>query len=116
MEKIRSYAVSRFITTNMNGADDFINHDIEEMSAKLISIKGIGKWTVEMFLIFHMQAPNIFPLGDIGLINAIKKNYSIDEGKNIPEQCLKIGSKFEGYKTIATWYLWRSIDPVPVEY
>lgn len=108
--------IADFIVNDMAGQDDLKHIDHEELAKKLIEIKGIGNWTVEMFMIFHMQAPDIFPISDLGLINAVKRNYKIDDSKEAKEQCIELGEKFRPYRTVATWYLWRSIDPVPVEY
>jgi DNA-3-methyladenine glycosylase II len=87
----------------------------DEAIKSLMRIKGIGVWTAQMFLIFNLKRSNIFPFSDIGLIKAICKNYE----KEYP---LKKGEldyfkkKWHPYSTVATWYMWRSIDPVPVEY
>ena len=88
------------------------SHEIKE---KLISIKGVGNWTAEMFLLFSVGDPNIFPLGDLGFIKAISKLYK----KEIPinDNYLKtLQNRWSPYSTIATWYLWRSLDPIPVSY
>lgn len=80
----------------------------EEVIKSLTQINGIGRWTAEMFLIFHMMRPDVFPVADIGLQKAIHKHY-----KKKPHQ---IGNKWKPYRSVATWYLWRSLDPLPVEY
>ena len=87
----------------------------EEIIQDLIQIKGIGRWTAEMFLIFNLCRADIFPLDDIGMIKALCKL------NNIPypterEIVIKIGEKWKPYRSVATWYLWRSLDPIPVEY
>ena len=87
----------------------------EEIVQNLIQIKGIGRWTAEMFLIFNLGRADIFPLDDIGMIKALCKL------NNIPypterEVVIKIGEKWKPYRSVATWYLWRSLDPIPVEY
>ncbi len=103
----------------------FINNDLrvnfwnemsdEEIINDLIKIKGIGRWTAEMFLIFNLCRQDIFPLDDIGMIKGICKlynyNYPIKKTKLI-----KIGDRWKPYRSVATWYLWRSLDPIPVEY
>lgn len=82
---------------------------------ELIKIKGIGRWTAEMFLIFYMIKPDIFPIDDIGLQKAIEKHYS--GGKKLEKaKYNEIALPWKPYRTVATWYLWRSLDPVPVEY
>jgi DNA-3-methyladenine glycosylase II len=87
----------------------------EDVIQDLIQIKGIGRWTAEMFLIFNLCRADIFPLDDIGMIKGLCKiynlNYPIDKDK-----VLKIGKRWKPYRSVATWYLWRSLDPIPVEY
>jgi len=87
----------------------------EEIKDKLCEIKGIGPWTAEMFLIFRLGRPNVLPLGDIGLINAINLNYNNNE-KLSKEELIKFKNKWNPWCSIATWYMWRSLDPIPVEY
>jgi len=81
----------------------------------LIVVKGIGRWTAEMFLFFNQLRPNIFPIQDIGLLRAISKNYKISYPPN-KTQLDRFNKKWSPYCTVATWYLWRSIDPVVVSY
>ena len=87
----------------------------EEIIDELIKIKGIGRWTAEMFLIFNLCRPDIFPVDDIGLIKGICKcyNYKYPIAK---EHALKISKKWKPWRSVATWYFWRSLDPIPVEY
>lgn len=80
-------------------------NDINVIREKLIKIKGVGKWTIDMFLIFSKGDFNIFPEGDLALINVIKKEYQVDSINKI----LKIADKWSPYKTIATLYLWESL-------
>ena len=78
-------------------------------------LKGLGIWSAQMFLMFNLNRPDIFPTKDIGLIRAISKNYK----KRYPpsEKFLnKISNLHSGYRTVFTWYMWRSIDPTDVEY
>jgi len=87
----------------------------EEIVQDLIQIKGIGRWTAEMFLIFNLCRADIFPLDDIGMIKGLCKLYDIaypSERKTI----IDIGEKWKPYRSVATWYLWRSLDPIPVEF
>lgn len=87
----------------------------EALIKHLTQIKGIGRWTAEMFLIFHMLRPDIFPIADLGMLKAIYKHYN--GSKEMPKaKVLKLAEAWKPYRTIATWYLWRSLDPVPVEY
>ena len=87
----------------------------EEIIEDLIKIKGIGRWTAEMFLIFNLCRADIFPLDDIGMIKGLCKIYNLEYPIN-KNKFLKIGNKWKPYRSIATWYLWRSLDPIPVEY
>lgn len=87
----------------------------DEAIKNLVRIKGIGIWTAQMFLIFNLNRPNIFPFSDIGLIKAISNNYK----KKYPLKKNELDyfkNKWHPYSTVATWYMWRSIDPVPVAY
>tara|TARA_B110000046_G_C12981263_1_gene393442 strand:+ start:133 stop:768 length:636 start_codon:yes stop_codon:yes gene_type:complete len=87
----------------------------EEIIQDLIQIKGIGRWTAEMFLIFNLCRADIFPLDDIGMIKALCKLYNIPYPTS-RELVIRIGKKWKPYRSVATWYLWRSLDPIPVEY
>ena len=87
----------------------------EEIIQDLIQIKGIGRWTAEMFLIFNLCRADIFPLDDIGMIKGLCKLYKISYPTE-RERIIKIGDKWKPYRSVATWYLWRSLDPIPVEY
>ena len=90
-------------------------HEIEELQSTLIAIKGIGLWTFQMFAIFYLKCPDVLPLGDLGLLNAIYKEYN--HGKKLStKQLHKITTRWKPWRTVATWYLWRSIDPKPVVY
>ena len=87
----------------------------EEIIAELTAVRGIGIWTAEMFLIFHEMRPDVFPLDDIGLQKAVALHYC--KNKRPTRQTLSgIGEKWRPWRSVATWYLWRSLDPVPVEY
>ncbi len=87
----------------------------EEIIEELTSIKGIGKWTAEMFLIFHLGRPDVFPVADLGLQKGIFRHYNDSEKMHIDE-VKKLAERWKPYRSVATWYLWRSLDPVPVEY
>ncbi len=82
---------------------------------ELVSIRGIGRWTAEMFLIFHLMRPNVLPLDDVGLINGISHNYFSGEAVSRSE-VREVAAAWAPYCSVATWYIWRSLDPVPVEY
>ena len=87
----------------------------EEAINYIIKIKGLGVWSAEMFLMFNLNRPDIFPIKDIGLLRAIYKNYktSYPPSKRFLD---KISRLHAGYRTMFTWYMWRSIDPTDVEY
>ncbi len=87
----------------------------EDIVAELIAIRGIGRWTAEMFLIFHLMRPNVFPLDDVGLINGISRNYYSGDVVSRSD-AREVAAAWAPYCTVATWYIWRSLDPVPVEY
>ncbi len=82
---------------------------------ELVSIRGIGRWTAEMFLIFHLMRPNVLPLDDVGLINGISHNYLSGEAVSRSE-VREVAAAWAPYCSVATWYIWRSLDPLPVEY
>ena len=89
--------------------------DEEKVLLDLIKIKGIGSWTAEMFLIFYLLRPNIFPIKDLGLHKAISINYKTKYPLKELE-IKKFKRKWNPWATVATWYLWRSLDPEPVKY
>tara|TARA_B100001996_G_C18628585_1_gene580828 strand:- start:11 stop:637 length:627 start_codon:yes stop_codon:yes gene_type:complete len=87
----------------------------EQAIQYITKLKGLGVWSAQMFLMFNLNRPDIFPLQDIGLLRGISKNYK----KSYPPSkkfLKKISNLHSGYRTIFTWYMWRSIDPVDVEY
>jgi len=87
----------------------------DEVIAQLSDIRGIGRWTAEMFLIFNLQRPNVLPLDDIGLLRAISLLYFSGEPVSRYE-ARDVAQGWHPWCTVATWYLWRSLDPIPVEY
>ena len=98
----------------------------EEAIAELVKVRGIGRWTAEMFLIFNLLRPDVFPVDDIGLLRAIALNYAGEGGPQDQEAAsgnrhakaaaAAIGERWRPWRSVATWYLWRSLDPLPVEY
>ena len=87
----------------------------DEVAKQLMSISGIGRWTAQMFLIFHLHRSDILPLGDVGLVKAIKHHYGSE--KQLSDwEIGAITQVWQPYRTVATWYLWRSLDPIPVQY
>ena len=81
----------------------------EDVIAELIQIRGIGRWTAEMFLIFNLLRPNILPLDDLGLLAGISRNYFSGEPVSRSD-AREVAANWEPYRTVATWYLWRSLD------
>jgi len=96
-------------------ADGWMHKDHETIIKELVAIRGIGRWTAEMFLIFHQMRPNVLPLDDIGLLNGISKAYFSGEPVTRSD-AREVAVAWEPYCTVATWYIWRSLDPLPVEY
>jgi DNA-3-methyladenine glycosylase II len=89
--------------------------DDETLIADLTQVKGIGRWTAEMFLIFYLTRPDVFPLGDLGVQRALSLHYN--KGKPLSDRRIAaLGKSWTPWRSVATWYLWRSLDPVPVEY
>ena len=87
----------------------------DEIITELVGIRGIGRWTAEMFLIFYMMRPNVLPLDDIGLINGISRNYFSGEAVSRSD-AREVAAAWAPFCSVATWYIWRSLDPVPVGY
>ena len=107
--------ISDFFLNNKKFIKKMSTAEEELIREKLIKIKGIGNWTIDMFLLFTHGSTNIFPTGDLGFIKAISKHYK----KDIPitdKFLLNLFKKWSPYSSIATWYLWRSLDPSPVSY
>jgi DNA-3-methyladenine glycosylase II len=89
--------------------------DDEAVISDLTQVRGIGRWTAEMFLMFNLLRPDILPLGDLGLRKAVCMHYF--DGDEVPLDAIRaIAVDWEPWRSVATWYLWRSLDPVPVEY
>jgi DNA-3-methyladenine glycosylase II len=86
--------------------------DDEAIIAELVDVRGIGRWTAEMFLMFNLLRPDVFPLDDLGLQKAIRLSYRKKSLKSMKA----LGETWRPWRSVATWYLWRSLDPVPVEY
>jgi DNA-3-methyladenine glycosylase II len=87
----------------------------EELVERLSDVKGIGRWTAEMFLIFHELRPDVLPVDDIGLQKAVAVHYHGGE-RMAPAALRAFGARWSPWRSVATWYLWRSLDPIPVEY
>lgn len=113
--------VAEFFLSRGVQASYWDSHSNEDVMAELVAIKGIGSWTAEMFLIFHLMRPDVFPVKDLGVLKAVNMHYVSQKklkGKKwlSPGEYHAIAESWAPYRTVATWYLWRALDPVPVEY
>ena len=107
--------ISKFFLQNKKFIKNISEYSEEEIFKNLIEIKGVGNWTIHMFLMFSYGSSNIFPTGDLGLLKAISKLYNIP--LPISERKLKLlNQKWSPFCSQATWYLWRSLDPITVNY
>jgi DNA-3-methyladenine glycosylase II len=89
--------------------------DDEAVIAELVQVRGIGRWTAEMLLMFSLLRPNVLPVDDLGLRRAASRHYF--DGEDVGADELRaFGARWEPWRSVATWYLWRSLEPVPVEY
>jgi DNA-3-methyladenine glycosylase II len=89
--------------------------DDEMVIAELVAVRGIGRWTAEMFLMFNLLRPDVYPVGDLGLLKAVRRTYF--HGRKVPvARIRRHGEQWAPWRSVATWYLWRSLDPLPVEY
>jgi len=105
----KSFKNKSFNIRNLKKMDD------EQAISYITQLKGLGIWSAQMFLMFNLNRPDIFPTKDIGLVRAISKNYKTSYPPS--ERFLnKISKLHLGYRSVFTWYMWRSIDPVDVEY
>jgi DNA-3-methyladenine glycosylase II len=89
--------------------------DDEAVIAELVQVRGIGRWTAEMFLMFNLLRPDVLPLDDLGLQRAIRLHYF--KGRAVSARTMRrVASAWAPWRSVATWYLWRSLDPIPVQY
>ena len=107
--------LARFSSEGRLISDNWCQKSEEEIISELILIKGIGRWTAEMFLIFYLQRPDIYPVGDIGIQKAVGMHYCDNIRPDIGKLHL-IGETWRPWRTVAAWHLWRSLDPLPVTY
>ena len=89
--------------------------DDEPLIVELTRVKGIGRWTAEMFLMFHLARPDVLPVADLGLQRAMRLHYNRGRALSVARMH-KIGAAWAPWRSVATWYMWRSLDPIPVEY
>jgi 3-methyladenine DNA glycosylase/8-oxoguanine DNA glycosylase len=86
----------------------------EDVIETVTKVKGIGRWSAEMILIFRLLRPDILPVGDLGIVKAVQKAYGLRKPPT-PERLLKIGERWRPYRSVASWYLWASLDNKPLE-
>lgn len=84
----------------------------DEVIATLTKVKGVGRWTAEMFLMFRLHRPDVLPVGDLGIVNAVQRVYRLRK-KPSPARIMKLGEAWRPYRSVASWYLWRSLDNEP---
>ncbi len=103
------FASGRLVPQRWSAMED------EQVITELVDVRGIGRWTAEMFLIFNLLRPDVLPVDDLGLQRAVSLSYR--RGRRVSETLLRrIAIAWQPWRSVATWYLWRSLDPVPVEY
>jgi DNA-3-methyladenine glycosylase II len=121
--QLRSVGLSRQKTAYLRdlcakvGGDEVRLDALERMSddeviVELTKVKGVGRWTAEMFLMFRLHRPDVLPVGDLGIVNAVKNVYRLRK-KPTPARIMKIGEAWRPYRSVASWYLWRSLDNEP---
>lgn len=91
------------------GLDDLDRKSDEDVVAALTSVKGIGRWTAEMFLMFRLHRPDVLPVGDLGILKAVQRAYGLRKVPS-PERLTKLGEQWRPYRSVACWYLWASLD------
>lgn len=93
----------------------WVDMDDEAIITELVAIRGIGRWTAEMFLMFHLMRPDVLPMDDLGLVNGVSRLYFSEE-KVTRSELRELAQAWAPYRSVATWYIWRSLDPQPVAY
>ena len=121
-EEIASCGITRpksgYILGLANASDELLNFPYSESTEAeirkhLIQFKGVGPWTAEMVMIFSLLLPDVYSPKDIGLVNAIKRLFP---GVETMDEAEEVATQWAPYRTMACWYLWRTLDPIPVEY
>ena len=85
----------------------------DEVVVALTSVKGIGRWTAEMFLMFRLNRPDVLPVGDLGIVKAVQRAYKLRTAPS-PQRLIRIGETWRPYRSVACWYLWASLDTPPI--
>jgi DNA-3-methyladenine glycosylase II len=88
--------------------------DDEAVIDNLTQVKGIGRWTAEMFLIFRLQRPDVLPVGDLGIVRAVQRAYKLRKAPS-PDRLTRIGEAWRPYRSVACWYLWASLNNEPTK-
>jgi len=88
--------------------------DDEAVIERLTQVKGIGRWTAEMFLIFRLQRPDVLPVGDLGIVRAVQRAYKLRKAPS-PDRLTRIGEAWRPYRSVACWYLWASLNNEPTK-
>ena len=86
----------------------------EDVITALTQVKGIGRWTAEMFLMFRLHRPDVLPVGDLGIVNAVRKAYRLRKAPS-PARLVRLGEAWRPYRSVACWYLWASLDNAPLK-
>lgn len=86
----------------------------DEVIAALTEVKGIGRWTAEMFLMFRLHRPDVLPVGDLGIVKAVQRAYRLRKAPNA-DRLVKIGEPWRPFRSVACWYLWASLDNAPMK-
>ena len=89
--------------------DDLEHLDDEGVIERLVAVRGFGRWTAEMFLMFRLHRPDVLPVGDLGIVNAVQRMYRLRK-KPDPKRLLKLGEAWRPYRSVASWYLWQSLQ------
>jgi DNA-3-methyladenine glycosylase II len=109
------HALAEHFLANQKLIKHWPEMDEEAIIKELTAVRGIGRWSAEMFLIFHLVRADVFPVGDLGMLKSIYRHYNKSEKLPLAE-VRALGEGWRPYRSVATWYLWRALDPLPVIY
>jgi DNA-3-methyladenine glycosylase II len=109
------HALANHFLENRKQIKKWPTMDDEAVIQELVTVKGVGRWTAEMFLIFGLGRPDVFPIDDLGLVKGIYRHYNAGQAM-AKAQVLDVGDRWRPYRSMGTWYMWRVLDPVPVSY
>lgn len=122
-EELRTAGLSRQKTAYLRdlatkvGTGELPAHSLHELADEqvieaIVKVKGLGRWSAEMFLMFRLRRPDVLPVDDLGIVTAIQRLYGLRK-KPKPDRIRKIGEAWRPYRTVACWYLWRSLENEP---